>query len=344
MSTRHFWSDAPACGWATYLWRSVAGRPTPPTLLPASAGLNPDADPVHPSLRLDEARADDAEEYSQFLADHFYSAGPIPLQMRVPKTLIEDRLRTGSWIGAVARTRSGRLIGCVFSKGAGFLRATYSSTLRTEAETGIVDYLCVISSQRKTGVADALLRALYVYSMRAPTPRAIQFFKHEGAFKPLPPISHALYYGRPVLRGLNSYRVEHGDVNREIWGSYIRKKPASDIMLMNLKNEPSELRYAFYGSVYVMYKPTYEHGPGEEAGRCILVDWWSLDDDIPMSVAEESVLIIVDSLPYNYVYAASGFPGVKPEVWRMEGTIGVYAFHLDPGVPFKRGVWSALTW
>jgi hypothetical protein len=113
---------------------------------------------------------------------------------------------------------------------------------------------------------------------------------------------------------------------------------------MNYRNEPSELRYAFYGSVYVIYKPTYEYGLGEESGRCMLVDWWSLDADIPAAVAEESVLIIVDSLPYNYVYAASSFPTVKSGVWRMEGTIGVYAFHLDPGVPFKRSVRSALTW
>ena len=335
MSTRHFWSDAPACGWATYLWRSVAGRPTPPTVLPPTAGLRHDTDHTEPSMRLDEARPADAEEYCDFLQDHFYSSGTIPLQMRVPKALMEDRLGAGAWIGAEARTRSGRLIGCVFSKGAGFLGSH---------ETGIVDYLCVITSQRKTGVADALLRALYVYCMRAPTPRAVQFFKHEGMFKPIPPISHDVYYGRPVLRGLNPYSVEHGELIREVWGSYIQKKPSADIALMNYRNEPSELRYAFYGSVYVIYKPTYEYGPGEEAGRCILVDWWSLDDDIPMSVAEESVLIIADSLPYNYVYAPSSFPTVKSGVWRMEGTIGVYAFHLDPGVPFKRGVRSALTW
>lgn len=335
MSTRHFWADAPACGWATYLWRTVAGHPTPPALLPVAATLNPAADPIHPTLRLEKAAPAQAEEYSQFLEDNFYSAGPVPLKMRVPKALIEDRLRSGGWIGAEARTRSGRLVGCVFSKGAGFL---------DRYETGIVDYLCVIPSQRKTGVADALLRALYHYCMNALTQRAVQFFKHEGAFKPLPPISHDLYYGRPVLRGLNSYRVEHGELRRELWNELLQKKPAEDIALMNYRNEPTELHYAFYGTVYVVYKPTYEFADGEETGRCMLVDWWSLDTHIPMSELEESVLIIVDSLPYNYVYAASTFPSVNGRVWRVEGTIGVYAFHLDPGVPFKRAVRSAVTW
>jgi GNAT superfamily N-acetyltransferase len=341
MTTRHFWADAPACGWASYLWRTVAGRATQPTVLPTTAALNPAADPIHPSLRLEKAAAAEAEEYSQFLEDNFYSAGPVPLKMRVPKALLEDRLKSGAWIGSTARTRSGRLVGCVFSKGAGFL---------DRYETGIVDYLCVIPSQRKTGVADALLRALYHYCMNAPTQRIVQFFKHEGAFKPLPPISHDLYYGRPVLRGMNSYRVEHGELTRELWGQLLHTKHQDDIALMNYRNEPSELRYAFYGTVYVVYKPTYEHAVSgkehaeEEAGRCMLVDWWSLDSHIPMSDLEESVLIIVDSLPYNYVYAASTFPSVNGRVWRVEGTIGVYAFHLDPGVPFKRCVRSAVTW
>jgi hypothetical protein len=137
--------------------------------------------------------------------------------------------------------------------------------------------------------------------------------------------------------------VEHGVFDRGLWSAYVKVKPAEDILLHNHRNYPSEIRYTFYGTVYVLYKPTYEYGPGEEAGRGILLDWWSLDPHIPLEELERTVLIIMDSLPYNYVYAPSVFPTVKSGVWRMEGTIGVYAFHLDPGVPFKRAVRSAAT-
>ncbi len=335
MSTGHFWSDAPACGWASYIWRSIAGRPTPPSILPTNSTLNPFDDPIHPRLQLDDAVAEDAEEYSQFITKHFYSADTIPVKMRIPKNLIEEKLASGAWVGVCARTHDRRLVGCVFSKYAGFFDAY---------EAGIVDYLCVSPNHRKMGVADTLLRSLYVSCMRRQQQRAIQFFRREGAFKPIPPISSDLYYGRPILRGLNSYRVEHGTLTKEVWASFLAAKSSTDIILMNYKNEPSELHYAFYGSVHVIYKPTYEYGPDEKDGRCILLDWWSDDKDIPGRVVDDSVLIIVDSLPYNYVYAASSFPTVKSDVWRMEGTIGVYAFHLDPGVPFKRGVWSSVTW
>lgn len=339
MSTnRHFWSDAPACGWATYLWRTVAGRVSAPTVLPPSQALSPYADAVHPRLQLDGIMSEDAEEYSRFIEEHFYSVdsvGTLPIKMRLPKTLLEQRLGDGSWIGVSARTHNRRLVGCVFSKYAGFYE---------RYEAGIVDYLCVAPTHRKTGVADALLRSLYVECMRRTQQRAVQFFRKEGAFKPLPPIWHDLYYGRPILRGLNSYSVEHGVFDRKLWTDYVNHKPAEDILLHDHRNIPSEIRYAFYGAVYVLYKPTYEYGPGEEAGRAILVDWWSLDSHIPLKELEESVLIIMDSLPYNYVYAPSVFPTVKTGYWRVEGTIGMYVFHLDPGVPFKRAVRSAVSW
>jgi hypothetical protein len=98
-------------------------------------------------------------------------------------------------------------------------------------------------------------------------------------------------------------------------------------------NYETELYTTSYNETTVIYKPTHEYGENETAGRAIVVAWHGHAADYEAAL---------DKIPYDYIYAPSSFPHNRPQ-WTVQGAIGLYIFHADPGIPYSRPLYSQLT-
>lgn len=340
MSKPSFWSDAPAIGWPTYLWRKIFGSPTEPALLPPTTALPHTPIPSNTSYSVGRADPGQAASYSAFLEKYFYEPS-LGITLKIPAEVIERYLRSKQWIGVELRSQaSGHIIGCVFSKAAGYIRFVKA----TEGEVqscGVVDYLCVDGAWRGRGLVYVLLRSLYAYSVESDG-RYVQFFKKEGGFSLLPPLTHTHYIGRRLL-GAGSDAIKKLD--RLTWFNFLQMSKMEDSTYIGLTNYnpnyETELMVASYNDCHVIYKPTWEHTNEDiSSSHAIVIAWYGLED---ASTCYEKAL---DTIPHSYIYAPTTFPYDKNAgsgFWTMKGSIGLYAFHLDPGVPYTRAVYSQLT-
>jgi hypothetical protein len=336
----HFWTDAPAVSWPTYLWRKglqlFGASPAEPSLLPPSPALPPCAIPSNTSYsvrRMDPAQAAD---YTDFLSAHFYPAD-LCIKLKLDNNQCADLLRSKQWVGVELReTGSGHIIGCVVSKAAGYMRL---ADLK-QAPTGIVDYLCVDPRWRGRGLVYVLLRSLYAYCVESDG-RYIQFFKKEGGFGLLPPVAHDVYVGRigtGAKAGARANTDPKKKLDRLTWFNFLetQKMDGGQGQLALINHNPNyetELYTTSYNETTVIYKPTHEYGENETTGRAIVVAWHGHAADYEAAL---------DKIPYDYIYAPSSFPHNRPQ-WTVQGAIGLYIFHADPGIPYSRPLYSQLT-
>lgn len=338
----HFWTDAPTVGWPTYLWRKglqlFGASPAEPSLLPPSPTLPPCAIPSNTSYSVRRMDPACAADYADFLTAHFYPAS-LAIKLKLDKGEFANLLRSKQWVGVELReTGRGHIIGCVVSKAAGYIRL---ADLK-QASTGIVDYLCVDPGWRRRGLVYVLLRSLYAYCVESEG-RYIQFFKKEGGFGLLPPVAHDVYVGR--IAGLKkeeagtSASTDKKKLDRLTWFNFLETNKmdqtgAGALALINHNpNYETELYTTSYNETTVIYKPTHEYGENETAGRAIVVAWHGHAADYEAAL---------DKIPYDYIYAPSSFPHNRPQ-WTVQGAIGLYIFHADPGIPYSRPLYSQLT-
>lgn len=317
----HFWEHAPSIGWVSYLWRKIMGQPTNPVILP----VNPIMLPVSMDTDILPMKPENATEYADFLEKYFYTHSIIPTTLKLPHAHLEKNLTIKNWIGVEKRDPiTHALIGIVISKGAGVLG---------RESCGFVDYLCVHPTYRKTGIASQLLRSLYT-SCVSTDYRYVQFFVKEGGFSLLPSLStETIIAKKPCVN--EHYSVEIKKMDRESWLSSKKKMDPTAIILQNYRQDvESELYVATYGASVVVFKPNYEFEYGQLQGSASIIDWHGNAEDNE---------IIVNNISYDYVYASSKFPHVASIFWKTVGQQSTYAFHLDPGCPFERAVFSPLT-
>jgi hypothetical protein len=181
--------------------------------------------------------------------------------------------------------------------------------------------------------------------------RYIQFFKKEGGFGLLPPVAHDVYVGRasvsasasasPGLKkeevGTSASADTKKKLDRLTWFNFLETQKmdgGTALALVNHNpNYETELYTTSYNETTVIYKPTHEYGENETAGRAIVVAWHGHAADYEAAL---------DKIPYDYIYAPSSFPHNRPQ-WTVQGAIGLYIFHADPGIPYSRPLYSQLT-
>jgi hypothetical protein len=341
----HFWPNAPTLGWASKIWRKITFSKSPPSILPPSPTMPFTSMPKSPyNTTLQRMTPEKSATYATFLEKNFYSAGSVPVTLRIPDHVIKYYLENNSWIGVeLVSSASQELIAIVISKGAGYIGKN---------PCGIVDYLCVAQRYRRLGMANTLLRALYVISMESEG-RAAQFFKKEGGFNILPYIALDTYIGRKTNGGYTPSSVSVHKLQNSDWAKYVnilRHEHGLDNTIILANHTPtveSELFVISYRENHVIYRPTWEYGPGEQKGRAIIVAWYSSYETIIENVHDNdegrTYDTIVDCIPCDYVYAPSNVPRSSAKEWRTEGSIGTYAFHVDPGTPFEKSLYSAIT-
>jgi hypothetical protein len=283
-------------------------------------------------------------EYATFLEIYFYPTS-LTIRLKIPPHILATHLQNKSWIGVEVREKpSGRIIGCAVSKAAGYMGST---------PVGIIDYLCIEPAWRKKGLFYVLLRTVYAYAVQAEG-RGPHFFKKEGGLSLLPPVMLDFYMGR-AISAVNARApavIEVASLGAKHWTDLIKahKTKGTDIIVLakhNINYE-TELSVASYNGFHVIFKPTWEYKTGEKLGRAIVVGWYAEDSAIHEGIQDNDIgqdyETIINHLPFDYMYAPSKFPHMtKVGHWSKEGTIGVYAVLIDPGKPFRRAVFSAIT-
>lgn len=344
----NFWDNASAIGWVKYLWRDLISTPTPPSVLPSSPQIPPIPVPSTTSYSVNHMIPSKSAEYVDFLEKNFYSTS-FDIQLKIPAQIMAEYLGTGAWIGVEIREKTtDRIIGCVVSKAAGYMGAN---------SCGLIDYLCIEPTWRKKGLFYILLQTVHAYSVELDA-RIPQFFKKEGWFKLIPPIMLRFYMGRRISEP-NRHAPAHvkiGKLDRGHWLKLIaahQENTTNHIALTKHNmNHETELWVATYNSMHVIFKPTWEFSKGEKKGRAIVIDWYSHEPTLKIYQGNQDnnigqdYEIIINHLPYDYIYAPTNFPHmtkIESTRWSMEGAIGLYGVMIDPGTPFRRTVLSQLT-
>ena len=345
MSHPKIWSIAPTIGWPTYLLRKIVGAPTSPTIIYDPINVPPTPIQSTSSYSVNPMDPGKAKHYSEFLEKHFYPK-ELGITLRVPESLLYEKLKSREWIGVEIRSKSiNCIIGCAINKAAGYIG---------KDPCGIVDYLCVDPSWRKMGIADILLYTLYAYAVEYEG-RAGIFFKKEGGFKLAPPISYELYIGRRTIERNNRAPAEVTvqKLDRFHWNNLLEahKENGSDIIALakhNINHE-TELQVASYNALHVIYKPTWEFSKDEAKGKAIVIAWYCGETAIRIHKGPQDNDIgqdyetIVNHIPYDFIYAPSSFPHitkVESTKWSVQGMMGVYCANIDPGIPFSRTLLS----
>lgn len=340
----NFWEHAPSISWPRYLWREVTGSATQPSILPESPQIPSTPVPSTTSYSVNPMTVSNVAEYCSFLETHFYPQS-LTIRLKIPAPIFTTHLQNKSWIGVEVREKpSGRIIGCAVSKAAGYMEST---------PIGIIDYLCIEPVWRKKGLFYVLLRTVYAYAVQAEG-RGPHIFKKEGGLSLIPPLSMDFIIGRPIgsIHARAPAVVDVVPLGAKHWSDLIKahKSRGTDILVFTKHNinYETELSVASYNGFHVIFKPTWEYKVGEKLGRAIVVGWYAEDSTIHEGEQDNDIgqdyETIINHLPFDYMYAPSKFPHMtKVGHWSKEGTIGVYAVLIDPGKPFRRAVFSAVS-
>lgn len=332
----HFFQEAPSLSWAKWLTRKVLSfgyNEMPPSILETSMEkLRLPLSPTGVSPR--PAKPTCAREYSQFLEAYFYS-NETPVKLKIPPQVFVIGLTEKRLVGVEIRDSQGKLVGCVFDQYAGLL----------DGPMGLVTWLCVAPSWRKTGLASCLLFHLYSFSL----PRRIHWWRNDGWIRsPIPPIHTISMYTRnkQTIRVQMASHMKKAPCKRaslETWrGSFKPATAAGALVLDDPKF--SGFLLEVYESVVsprttlaILLQPTFEMKLTSGYGCEIL--GWAWKGHTPSQYEQAHFLEnMLDHLPYDWFEAPFEAPRLE-HLWTYSHQTSWSCIGLDPGVPCTRPVY-----
>lgn len=297
----HFWSDAPTVSWWTYLYRKfIDTTPVQPTLLPESQTLSKTKYPIAPGYSVFPLSTRKVREYSLFLKQHFY--GPqTKAQLYIPHQVLERHLEDQSWSGVELTTSSGALVGLVIQK-----RCVQTAPF----PVACVEWICVHSAYRSRGLADILLRGLYVFSAQNHSTYA-HTFRKEGYALSIPPVKT-----ETILLRKRQHRLRR-------------------TMTFTIQELPTGVLIFETDSLKLWIQPTYEILENSQHTFEILS--WEAKTVVSRERLPYLFEELIDALPAHIhaIYASSEFPHLDSLGWVYQGQQSWYAFHYDPGSPVR---------
>jgi hypothetical protein len=344
---RHFFQEAAYLSWPSWLFRKVFGNSQAPSLLESDLDKNP-LPPLPKGIQQQRAKPEYAKEYSLFLETYFYESSA-SVKLKIPEYILIKGLTERSLVGVEARDSQNRLVGCVFNQYAGLLNINGK-----EVPTGLVTWLCVSPTWRKTGLASCLLFFLYAYSQ----PRKIHWWKNDGWIRsPLPPIhTLTMYMRNKQLNRVQMAAVYKKAICRPVplasWRQEFinqwKTRNESGIVLDDLNpSSPSSTLFKVYecivstkSSAAILLQPTFEVKTGQMQG-CEIIGWaWK--GYIPSHYEQAHFLeTMLDQLPYMWFEAPFEFPRLD-HLWTYSHKTSWSCIGLDPGIPCERPVYPLL--
>lgn len=335
----HFFKEASALSWFSWIGRSIfPGSPKDPALLESELiqkPLQPGPNGIYPV----KCRADRSDEYSLFLANHFYPPNH-KLVLKVPPQLISKGIASNMIVGVEMRDENRNLIGCIFDIYVGSFQGS---------PMGLVTWMCVAPNWRKKGIGTSLLFALYYFSK----PRKIHWWRNDGWIRsPLPPVwkedrmvRGSLYYQTDTLMKTNiipfkSKLAKWKDLLVDQWkqrnptGILLDDKSSTNTNIF-LEVWEANLRPNLTG--VLLLQTTFEENREDSTSWCEIVTWaWST----PVKNEYEQAYLIesmIDQLPYDYYEAPNAMPHLD-RGWKYSGSSSWSCIGLDVGNPVSRSV------
>jgi hypothetical protein len=330
MAERHFFEEAPTLSWFTWISRNIYSNTITPNTLPSNLinrAIPRAKSGTYPRL----AKAENAKEYSHFLANYFYNP-ETNIQLDVPPLYIKNAIESKYITGVEIRDTAGKLIGCVFD--------FYSGKWNNKS-TGIVSWMCVLPTWRNKGIGSCLLFALYYYTL----PREIHFWRNDGWMRsPIPPLYNEARIQRKkqvkrtsIQRSTIQLRkVPFAKWKLQFINQWNYKHPHGIVLDDDTINQ-RQVWETTNSTVALFIQPTFEKRIDTRETYCEIIAWTAL----PKSEYEQAQLIetVIDYLPFDYIEAPEEMPHFDQN-WQKTSKVCWSCIGLDPGYPVMKPILS----
>lgn len=299
-----FWKQSPGPHWS-HFFESLMSIDGKPYVLQKES-------PYRPNFEYNLVKDEHCEEIGEFLKDH-YQTYPGSRVFLTGERLIG--LLGKGWIG-ISIQQNDFISGVVFSRPLGTL-AFAKDVMREEA--GLVDFFCVHSAKRKSGIGSRLLTALFYETTKIG--RAVHIFQKEGY--PMVGLPH-------LWTSTYCWRKREQYVNIDLQKSLLEKKvnkvdsylplgaPCWNSTLTVNHTDIYECNGVYVGITDSFHKSVPD---GRSIGE---VSWvWG------KSNASVEVETIVDLCNYDILLMDSSLPHIKGQ-WSYDARFSYYLFNVQP--------------
>jgi hypothetical protein len=286
-----FWKQSPGPHWSHFFESLVAIDGNPYVLQKET--------PRAPSFPYDLVTDDHCEEVSLLLKTQYQTYPGSRVSLTAEQ--LQGFLKEG-WIGVMIHG-----MGVVFSRPLGTLG--FGNKIMRE-EAGLVDFFCVVASQRKKGMGSHLLTALFYETSKAK--RLVHLFQKEGfPLVGLPHLWTSVYCWRSV-EGIQNPRV------RKIDSGHLPLGAPCWNTIFNIKNTDI---YEYEGT-YVGITDTFHTSvpSGNPIGE---VAWISGKKSVT------ALETIVDACKYDVILMDSAIPHMEDQ-WKKDARFAYYIFNAQP--------------
>lgn len=289
--TMSFWNESPGPNWSHFFETLVALDGNPYVLQKQSPRL--------PNFPYDLVTEDHCEEISLLLKTHYQTYPGSRISLTTEQ--IQEFLKEG-WIGVMIHGT-----GVIFSRPLGTL-GFLNKVIREEA--GMVDFFCVVSSERKKGIGSRLLTALFYETSKVG--RLVHLFQKEGyPLIRLPHIWTSTYCWRTVEhvqnRRIQKISSGHLPIDAPCWNTTFNVKH-TDI-------------YEYDGTFVGISDTFHTSVPdGKPIGEVV----WISGKRSPIALE-----IIIDACEYDIVLMDSAISHDEWK-WKSDARFTYYIFNAQP--------------